>query len=377
MSDFSLSPADQEAAEKSPLMLKLDYAIDPDTKLISDELKSQEKFEVLLRENTQRWVMFPIKYHAIWEMYKKHEASFWTAEEIDLSQDLPDWDTKLNANEQHFIKHILAFFAGSDGIVLENLNLNFASEVQLPEARAFYGFQAGMENIHSETYSLLIDQFCRNDEAEKQKLFNAITTIPVIAKKAEWAASWMNSELCFAMRLVAFACVEGVLFSGSFCAIYWLKKRGLMPGLTFSNELIARDEGLHADFACLLYGMLERKLPEKIVHDIVKGAVAVEEEFICDALSCDLIGMNKKLMAQYVEFCADRLCSALGCGKIYHVKNPFDWMELISLQGKTNFFEKRVGDYQKSGVMKSAAAAEGDQGTGSADLHAFSMDEDF
>mmetsp|Transcript_3386 Transcript_3386/g.7952 ORF Transcript_3386/g.7952 Transcript_3386/m.7952 type:complete len:525 (+) Transcript_3386:257-1831(+) len=346
---------------------------------LSNAIKLKEKDEMLLKENPQRWVMFPIQNTAVWEMYKQHEASFWTAEEIDLSQDMPDWE-KLSDSEQHFVKHVLAFFAGSDGIVLENINVNFANEVQLPEARAFYGFQGAMENIHSETYSLLIDQYCRNDEAEKARLFNAITTIPVIQKKADWASAWMANDLCFAMRLVAFACVEGILFSGSFCAIYWLKKRGLMPGLTFSNELIARDEGLHADFACLLYGMLERKLPEKIVHDIVKGAVAVEEEFICDALSCDLIGMNKKLMAQYVEFCADRLCSALGCGKIYHVKNPFDWMELISLQGKTNFFEKRVGDYQKAGVMKAAESANAAGGAAAADsgaVHAFSMDEDF
>ncbi|CAD7968829.1 unnamed protein product [Amoebophrya sp. A25] len=341
---------------------------------VSDDIKRKEGDEVLLAENTQRWVMFPIKYPEIWEMYKQHEASFWTAEEIDLSQDMTDWD-KLSANEQHFLKHILAFFAGSDGIVLENLNLNFASEVQLPEARAFYGFQAAMENIHSETYSLLIDQYCRNDEAEKTKLFNAITTIPVIEKKAKWASSWMDGKLCFGMRLVAFACVEGILFSGSFCAIYWLKKRGMMPGLTFSNELIARDEGLHADFACLLYNMLENRLPEDVVHEIVRGAVSVEREFICDALSCDLIGMNKKLMGQYIEFVADRLLQALQYTKIFNVKNPFDWMELISLQGKTNFFEKRVGDYQKAGVMKAAeTTAEGGAG---GEAHAFSMDEDF
>jgi len=325
---------------------------------------------MLLKENENRWVMFPIQHPKIWEMYKQHEASFWTAEEIDLSQDMTDWE-KLNDSERHFLKHVLAFFAGSDGIVLENLGARFCSEVQLPEARAFYGFQMAMENIHSETYSLLIDQYARNDEAEKSRLFNAVNTIPVVQKKAQWAASWMNDDLSFAERLVAFAAVEGILFSGSFCAIYWLKKRGLMPGLTFSNELIARDEGLHADFACLLYSMLEKRLPQDVIEDIVTGAVAVEREFICDALSCDLIGMNKKLMGQYIEFVADRLLTALGHTKIYNVKNPFDWMELISLQGKTNFFEKRVGDYQKAGVMKAADAPGEDAGP------SFCMDEDF
>jgi len=304
-------------------------------------------------------------------MYKKHEASFWTAEEIDLQQDLGDWDNKLTDSERHFLKHVLAFFAGSDGIVLENLNGNFGNEVQLPEARAFYGFQAMMENIHSETYSLLIDTYVRNDEKEKNRLFQAISTIPVIEKKAAWAAQWMSQGLCFAERLVAFACVEGILFSGSFCAIYWLKKRGLLPGLTFSNELIARDEGLHADFACLLYNMLEKRLPESHVAKIVKGAVFVEKEFICDALSCDLIGMNSRLMSTYIEFVADRLMVALGYEKIYNSKNPFEWMEMISLQGKTNFFEKRVGDYQKSGVMASTEEASTSVPVG------FSMDEDF
>ncbi|CAD7947189.1 unnamed protein product [Amoebophrya sp. A120] len=377
LSFSSAAPSDDEstaASSSSDEEQQVDASkLSMNAKAISAEFKTYEPNEILLKENPQRWVMFPIQYPEVWEMYKQHEASFWTAEEIDLTQDMTDWE-KLSENEHHFIKHILAFFAGSDGIVLENINCNFASEVQLPEARAFYGFQAGMENIHSETYSLLIDQYCRNDEAEKHRLFNAITTIPVIEKKAKWASSWMSSDLCFAMRLVAFACVEGILFSGSFCAIYWVKKRGLMPGLTFSNELIARDEGLHADFACLLYGMLEKKLPQAVVHEIVKGAVAVEQEFICDALSCDLIGMNKKLMGTYIQFVADRLLVALGCEKLYEVKNPFDWMELISLQGKTNFFEKRVGDYQKAGVMKAAETATSGEGESS---HAFSMDEDF
>merc|ERR1712222_197138 len=311
--------------------------------------------------------MFPIQHADIWEMYKKHEASFWTAEEIDLAQDGKDWDT-LSENEQHFIKHVLAFFAASDGIVLENLSSRFSCEIQVPEARAFYGFQIAMENIHSETYSLLIEQYIR-DPVEKEAMFDAIHTMPAVQVKAEWAAQWMNKRSSFAERLVAFAAVEGVLFSGSFCAIYWLKKRGLMPGLTFSNELISRDEGLHAEFACLLYGMMENKLPEDVVHDIIRGAVAVERKFICEALSCDLIGMNSELMTRYIEFVADRLLTALGHSKLFGSTNPFDWMELISLQGKTNFFEKRVGEYQKAGVMTPAVGQE--------EGKAFSLDVDF
>merc|ERR1719282_770892 len=289
-------------------------------------------------------------------MYKKHEASFWTAEEIDLSSDAKDWEN-LSGDEQHFITHVLAFFAASDGIVLENLAGNFSTEVQIPEARAFYGFQIAMENIHSETYSLLIEQYIR-DPAQQEKVFNAIATMPAVQEKAQWAVQWMNKDNSFAERLIAFAAVEGVLFSGSFCAIYWLKKRGLMPGLTFSNELISRDEGLHAEFACLLYSMLEHKLPEDVVHDLIRNAVATERRFICDALPCDLIGMNSELMTRYIEFVADRLLSALGHPKLFGSTNPFDWMELISLQGKTNFFEKRVGEYQKAGVMASGTAEE-------------------
>jgi len=299
--------------------------------------------------------MFPLQYPAVWEMYKKHEASFWTAEEIDLAQDNKDYDT-LSEGEQHFVKHVLAFFAASDGIVLENLASSFSTEVQIPEARAFYGFQMAMENIHSETYSLLIEQYVK-DPVEKDRVFNAINTMPAVREKAQWAIQWMNRESSFAERLVAFAAVEGVLFSGSFCAIYWLKKRGLMPGLTFSNELISRDEGLHAEFACLLYGMLQNKLPEDVVHDLIRGAVDVERKFICEALSCDLIGMNRELMTKYIEFVADRLLTALGHSKLYNSSNPFDWMELISLQGKTNFFEKRVSEYQKAGVMNSTVAS--------------------
>ncbi|MGZ8557493.1 MAG: ribonucleoside-diphosphate reductase small subunit [Chitinophagaceae bacterium] len=318
--------------------------------------------EILLRENKDRFVILPIKYPAIWEKYKKHEASFWTAEEIDLGDDMKDWNA-LNDGERHFISHILAFFAASDGIVNENLAVNFMSEVQLPEARCFYGFQIMMENIHSETYALLIDTYIK-DPKEKDRLFHAIDTVPAVKKKAEWALRWIDNGT-FAERLVAFAAVEGIFFSGSFCSIFWMKKRGLMPGLTFSNELISRDEGLHCEFACLLYSMLQNKLSEKEVHDIIADAVSIEKEFVTDALPVDLIGMNAKLMQQYIEFVADRWLSELGYTKIYNATNPFDFMELISLQGKTNFFEKRVGEYQKSGVMNEAS------------MKSFSMDEDF
>lgn len=322
---------------------------------------SQEN-EVLLRENKDRFVILPINYPAIWDMYKKHEASFWTAEEIDLSGDLKDW-ANLNDGERHFISHVLAFFAASDGIVNENLAINFMSEVQLPEARSFYGFQIAMENIHSETYALLIDTYVK-DPVEKDRLFHAIETVPCVKKKAEWALRWIDNG-SFAERLVAFAAVEGIFFSGSFCSIFWLKKRGLMPGLTFSNELISRDEGLHCEFACLLYSMLKGKLPKEKVQSIITDAVEIEKEFITDALPVKLIGMNADLMKQYIEFVADRWLVELGNDKYYNASNPFDFMELISLQGKTNFFEKRVGDYQKSGVT-------GEKGKAS-----FSLDEDF
>merc|ERR1719195_1931766 len=321
-------------------------------------------------DNPNRWVLFPIKYPAFFELYKKHEASFWTAKEIALAQDSKDWDT-LSEGEQHFVKHVLAFFAASDGIVLENLSGRFSCEIQVPEARAFYGFQIAMENILSETYSLLIEQYIR-DPAEKDKIFDAIHTMPAVEAKARWAVQWMNDENSFAERIVAFAAVEGVLFSGSFCAIYWLKKRGLMPGLTSSNELISRDEGLHAEFACLIYSMLQHKLPDDVVHGIIRSAVEVERRFICEALSCDLIGMNSELMTRYIEFVADRLLAALGHSKLYGASNPFDWMELISLQGKTNFFEKRVGEYQKAGVMSSLAP----QG-GAEESKGFVLDADF
>merc|ERR1711972_188738 len=334
---------------------------------VSASFRELEKPDPLLEENPKRWVLFPIQYPALFEMYKKHEASFWTAEEIDLAQDNKDWDT-LAEGEQHFIKHVLAFFAASDGIVLENLSGRSSCEIQVPEARAFYGFQIAMENIHSETYSLLIEQYIR-DPTEKAKVFDAIHTMPAVREKAQWAVQWMNGENSFAERIVAFAAVEGILFSGSFCAIYWLKKRGLMPGLTFSNELISRDEGLHAEFACLVYSMLQNKLPDSVVHEIIKGAVAVEREFICDALPCDLIGMNSDMMSRYIDFVADRLLVSLGHPKIFHSSNPFDWMELISLQGKTNFFEKRVGEYQKAGVMAAVAGQEEARG--------FALDVDF
>jgi ribonucleotide reductase beta subunit family protein with ferritin-like domain len=284
-------------------------------------------------------------------MYKKHLASFWTADEIDLYQDFKDWQ-KLTPNEKHFIKNVLAFFAASDGIVLENLAQQFCSEVQIPEARCFYGFQIAMENIHSETYSLLIDTYIK-DLNEKNYLFSAITNIDVIREKAQWAMKWMNRDRSFHERLVAFAAVEGIFFSGSFCAIFWLKKRSLMPGLTFSNELISRDEGLHTDFACHLYSIMKNKLRPELIQEIVREAVEIEKKFISESLPSDLIGINSKLMTQYIECVADRLLVALGVAKVWGTKNPFDWMEMISLQGKTNFFERRVGEYQKAGVMAS------------------------
>jgi len=321
-----------------------------------------QETELLLRENKDRFVILPIKYPEIWEMYKKCEASFWTAEEIDLSDDMKHWEN-MNPGEKHFVSHILAFFAASDGIVNENLAVNFMSEVQLPEARCFYGFQIMMENIHSETYALLIDTYIK-DPAEKDRLFHAIDTVPCVGKKAEWALRWINNG-SFAERLIAFAAVEGIFFSGSFCSIFWLKKRGLMPGLTFSNELISRDEGMHCEFACLLYRMLTNKLSKEAATAIITDAVEIEKEFISDALPVSLIGMNAKLMGQYIEFVADRWLGELGYDKVYGASNPFDFMEMISLQGKTNFFEKRVGDYQKSGVLNTQESK------------SFSLDEDF
>jgi ribonucleotide reductase beta subunit family protein with ferritin-like domain len=328
--------------------------------------KNEAETEWLLRENPSRFVLFPIQHKEIWDMYKKHEASFWTAEEVDLSNDMKHWE-KLTDNEKHFVKHVLAFFAASDGIVVENLAMQFTSEVQVPEARCFYGFQLAMENIHSEMYSLLIDTYIR-DPAEKHELFNATETLPCVQRKANWAMKWINGTDSFATRLVAFAAVEGIFFSGSFCAIFWLKKRGLMPGLTFSNELISRDEGLHCDFACLLYTMLTNKLTQGEVHDLIGEAVEIEKEFITDALPCDLIGMNGGMMKQYIEFCADRLIVALGFPKKFNVVNPFDWMDMISLQRKTNFFESRVSEYAKQGVSSQ---------TQQQDSRVFTVDADF
>ena len=319
--------------------------------------------EPILQENPNRFVVFPIQHHDLWEFYKKAEASFWTAEEIDLAADLVDWRSRLNDDERHFVKHVLAFFAASDGIVNENLAENFVKEVQYPEAKFFYGFQIMMENIHSETYSLLIDTYITDPE-EKMHLFRAIDTIPAVAKKAEWALRWIKNST-FQERLVAFAAVEGIFFSGSFCSIFWLKKRGLMPGLSFSNELISRDEGSHTDFAVHLHNNhVVNKVSEERIKEIILSALEIEKEFIIEALPVKLIGMNSDLMKQYLEFVSDRLLSDLGCAKVFNSTNPFDFMVNIALNGKTNFFEKRVGEYQKAGVKSG-----GDAG--------FSLDADF
>lgn len=312
-------------------------------------MERDRRLEPILQENPNRFVIKPIRYPRVWAKYKEQMISDWTAEEIDLAVDFKDWADKLTDTERKFIKNILAFFAGSDGIVLENLATRFMSDVQIPEARAFYALQMAMENVHSEVYADLIDTFIYDDE-ERNQLFNAIEEIPCVAKKAKWALKWIESEDSFAERLIAFAVVEGVFFSGSFCAIFWLKKRGLMPGLTFSNELISRDEGLHCDFACLLYSMLVNKLPRERVIEIVTDAVEIEEEFITESISCAMIGMNVQLMTQYIKFVADHLLVQLGYDKHYGSPNPFEWMESISLDGKTNFFEKRVGEYQKPHV---------------------------
>jgi len=346
---------------------------DQQTKEIKPELKEDKKpnhhieDEPLLRENPRRFVVFPIEYHDIWQMYKKAEASFWTAEEVDLSKDLSHWE-QLKAEEKHFISHVLAFFAASDGIVNENLVERFSKEVQVTEARCFYGYQIAIENIHSEMYSLLIDTYIK-DSKERDFLFNAIETMPCVKEKADWAIKWINDDnSTYGERVVAFAAVEGIFFSGSFAAIFWLKKRGIMPGLTFSNELISRDEGLHCDFACLMFSHLVHKPSQDRIYEIIRDAVRIEQTFLTEALPCNLIGMNCKLMAQYIEFVADRLLVELGCQKIWNVENPFDFMDNISLEGKTNFFEKRVGEYQKMGVMG---------GNTSGNAHQFSVDEGF
>jgi len=336
------------------------------------DINLPEEEEPLLKESRRRFVLFPIQYHEIWQMYKKAEASFWTAEEMDLSKDIHDWHNRLNDNERHFISHVLAFFAASDGIVNENLLERFSSEVQVAEARCFYGFQIMMENIHSETYSLLIDTYIK-DTAEREYLFDAVETIPCIKRKAEWALRWISDKRStFGERLVAFAAVEGIFFSGSFASIFWLKKRGLMPGLTFSNELISRDEGMHTDFACLLFSHLQRRPHPDTVRRVITEAVVIEQEFLTDALPVKLIGMNATLMCQYIEFVADRLLVALGNDKVYNVTNPFDFMDMISLQGKTNFFEKRVSDYSKAGINHSAADS-----TTQSSAKTFILDEDF
>ena len=321
------------------------------------------KDEPMLLPSNDRFVLFPIEHKDIWEAYKQHLAMFWTAEELDLADDLKDWEN-LNENEKHFLKHVLAFFAASDGIVNENLAVNFSNEVQWPEARCFYGFQIMIENIHAETYSLLIDTYIK-DEAEKNHLFKAMETIPSVMKKAEWALKWTDKDKAsFAERLIAFAAVEGIHFSGSFCAIYWLKQRGIMKGLTFSNELISRDEGLHRDFACLLHSKLNEQVPESVALDIITEAVEIEKDFVTNALPVSLLGMNASKMCEYIEFVADHLLTSLGYATHYGTANPFTWMEMISMQGKTNFFERRVGEYQKAGVTSSSDAK-------------FSMDEDF
>ncbi|RUP48466.1 ferritin-like superfamily [Jimgerdemannia flammicorona] len=328
--------------------------------LVAEDLarSNADEEEPILKPNPKRFVLFPIKYNEVWQFYKKAEASFWTAEEVDLSKDQNDWDNKLTEDERYFVSHVLAFFSSSDGIVNENLVERFSNDVQIPEARCFYGFQIMIENIHSEMYSLLIDTYVK-EPAQREYLFDAIETIPCIRKKAEWAFRWISSGKSFAERLVAFAAVEGIFFSGSFASIFWLKKRGLMPGLTFSNELISRDEGLHCDFACLLFSLLKNRPSNATVTRIITEAVTIEKEFTTEALPVGLIGMNAILMCQYIEFVADRLLVSLGVPKSYHAENPFDFMDLISLQGKTNFFEKRVSDYQRAGVMNKDPAEKG------------------
>lgn len=333
------------------IYLKFQYLLHRIRELNATENRSyMAQTEPILQENKDRFVIFPIKHHDIWDWYKKMEASFWTAEEIDLHQDLNDWNNKLTSDERYFIKHILAFFAASDGIVNENLAENFVNEVQYSEAKFFYGFQIMMENIHSETYSLLIDTYVK-DEKEKDQLFRAIDVFPAIQEKAQWALKWIESD-SFAERLIAFAAVEGIFFSGAFCSIFWLKKRGLMPGLTFSNELISRDEGVHCDFAVHLHNHhLVNKVPKDRIREIIVDALNIERQFVTESLPVSLIGMNAKLMTEYLEFVADRLLVELGCEKEFGSANPFDFMDMINLQGKTNFFEKRVGEYQKAGVM--------------------------
>lgn len=372
MSLESSNPASEDAQTERPSSAASSCASTPSSPTSNSTISvfKQRELDGLLAEepilaaNANRFVLFPIQHPKVWEMYKKAEASFWTAEELDLAHDLKDWN-KLTDGDRHFVKNVLAFFAASDGIVNENLAMNFANEVQISEARCFYGFQIAIENIHSEVYSLLIDTYIK-DQLEKDKLLNALETIPCVRTKADWAFKYTDPDMStFAERVVAFAAVEGIFFSGSFCAVFWLKKRGLMPGLTFSNELISRDEGLHCDFACLMYSMLVNQLPESRVHEIIDEAVTIECEFVTSSLPVELIGMNSKMMQEYIKFCADRLLLTLGVPKLYNATNPFDWMVMISMQGKTNFFEKRVAEYSKAGV----GAAEGKD--------VFSLEEDF
>ncbi|KAL7459853.1 hypothetical protein ACHAWC_011658 [Mediolabrus comicus] len=357
--------SDTSANTKTPKSKSSLVEQDKTSRRSSRQTSSQDEAEDICRtdEEGSRFSLFPIAYPDLWAMYKQHVASFWTADEIDLSADLSDWHNKLNPDERHFISMVLAFFAGADGIVVENLAERFCREVTVPEARCFYGFQMAMESIHQETYCLLIDTYI-TDPKVRERLFSAHATVPSVERKASWAQKYIGSEASFAERLVAFAAVEGIFFSGSFCAIFWLKKRGLMPGLTFSNELISRDEGLHCSFACQLYSKLKRKMSQESIHNLIKEAVDVEKSFICDALPVSLIGMNSKLMGQYIEFVADRMLTDLGYQPLYGSKNPFDWMDMISLEGKTNFFEKRVGEYQKSGVMTNIERKGNDPGAG-------------
>jgi ribonucleoside-diphosphate reductase subunit M2 len=385
LANFSLDSPTKPSDDEDTLPVLIDdrkRSVSPDSQNAEDELEElRKKFvgeidlpeseEPLLKESKRRFVLFPIQYHEIWQMYKKAEASFWTAEEMDLSKDVHDWTNRLNDNERHFVSHVLAFFAASDGIVNENLLERFSNEVQAAEARCFYGFQIMMENIHSETYSLLIDTYIK-DSAQREYLFDAMETIPCVKRKADWALKWISDQRStFGERLVAFAAVEGIFFSGSFASIFWLKKRGLMPGLTFSNELISRDEGMHTDFACLLFSHLKRRPHPETVKCIITQAVVIEQEFLTDALPVGLIGMNAKLMCQYIEFVADRLLVSLGNDKVYNATNPFDFMDMISLQGKTNFFEKRVSDYSKANVNHTNAK------TDQISSKTFSLEEDF
>jgi len=368
MKKLSVADENQDPAPRTPSKRKVLGEITPNQETTpkneGKEMAKKTEVEPLLVENNQRFVLFPIQYQSIWSMYKKAVASFWTVEEVDLSKDFEHWE-KLKPDEKHFISHVLAFFAASDGIVNENLVERFYQEVQISEARSFYSFQIAIENIHSEMYSLLIDTYIK-DTGERSRLFNAIETLPCVRKKADWALHWISEKVPYSERVVAFAAVEGIFFSGSFAAIFWLKKRSIMPGLTFSNELISRDEGLHTDFACLMFKHLVNKPTKEKILTIIKDAVKIEQEFLTEALPCNLIGMNCELMKQYIEFVADRLLIELECDKVYNSENPFDFMEHISLEGKTNFFEKRVGEYQKMGVM-----------AGGTSNHEFTLDADF